>query len=438
MVKLTADERADPSVCARIVDQIFHEANVGSHARRKCLRFLADSIAYAAAHWPDRWSVTLYSDYIRFNVGWVEAMVLGPKVLTVLVTGSDIPKGVRLGRPYARARGARGAAVPFHRANALVPRIQHTHREAMRAAATWRTGSGTRNAHSAGVITYLWRTLGLRTKAPGIESKLAGAPSLHIVQGGVENGDKRWLERATGRDLVAKNWVVPKSARVGDSVVIYIRGHGCFATGKISSPPTPRTDRPNRYGAAIDSVRLIEPAVSLEVLRRRMPEFQWATYPRSITTPSKSIAKKLLTIIEVRRKQKGADLEQEELKTASLEGLRAAALAKAVPAANAHQRKVIQRKRELAIKAYVLGRADGCCEYCREDAPFRTEKGQPYLECHHILRLADCGPDSPYNVIGVCPNCHRRAHLAYDRRKIKDQMKNRVSDIEARRPSGRN
>lgn len=437
MAKLTVNERANPNVCARIVDQIFLEASIGNHARRKCLRLLADSIAYAAAHWPDRWSVTLYSDYIRFNVGWVEAIVLGPSDLGVLVTGSDIPKGVMLGRPYGRARGARRAAVPFHRANAVLPRIQETHRMAMRAAATWRTGSGTRRAYSPGVITYLWRTLGLRTKAPGIESTRVDAPSLHIVQGGVENGDKRWLERATGHDLVAESWVVPKSARVGDSVVIYIRGYGCFATGRISSPPTPRTDWTNRYGAAIDSLRLIEPPVSLEFLRRRIPEFQWTAYPRSITTPSKPIATKLLKIIEDRRKQKGGDLEEEELNTSSLEELRAAALAKAAPTGSTHQRKVIQRKREWAIKAYVLGRADGCCEYCREDAPFRTEKGQPYLECHHILRLADSGPDSPYNVIGICPNCHRRAHFASDRRKIKDQMKNRVRGIEARRTNYR-
>jgi 5-methylcytosine-specific restriction endonuclease McrA len=283
------------------------------------------------------------------------------------------------------------------------------------------------------VINYLWRILNMGPRRPGITDNVAHAPALHIVQGGVENGDKRWLEQAAGSERVAENWVAPKSAHVGDEVVVYVGGHGLFATARISSPPMPRSDWPNRHGAAIDLVRLIEPPISLEVLRRRMPEFQWTIYPRSITTPNKAIGEKLRAMIEDRRKGKGADLEEEELRESSLEELRAAALAKASKSATARHRVVIERRREVAIKTYALRRADGCCEFCREDAPFRTESGQPYLESHHILRLADSGPDHPENVIGVCPNCHRRAHFAENRHKIKDQMRRRVRNIEARR-----
>src|ERR1700722_15078595 len=100
MASLTAKERADARVSARIVDHMFLQAGVGDLARRRCLRFLADSIAYAAMHWPDRWSVTLYTDYIRFNVGWVEAVVLAPAGMAVMVCGSRIPKGMKVGRPY--------------------------------------------------------------------------------------------------------------------------------------------------------------------------------------------------------------------------------------------------------------------------------------------------------------------------------------------------
>jgi 5-methylcytosine-specific restriction protein A len=34
----------------------------------------------------------------------------------------------------------------------------------------------------------------------------------------------------------------------------------------------------------------------------------------------------------------------------------------------------------------------------------------PYLEVHHIKRLADKGSDTTTNSIAVCPNCHRELH----------------------------
>ncbi|MGQ0659592.1 HNH endonuclease [Sphingosinicella sp.] len=63
------------------------------------------------------------------------------------------------------------------------------------------------------------------------------------------------------------------------------------------------------------------------------------------------------------------------------------------------------------ISAYAKRTANGRCDLCGNDAPFRTAAG-PFLECHHILRLADGGPDCIENVVALCPNCHRRMHLA--------------------------
>jgi 5-methylcytosine-specific restriction protein A len=94
-----------------------------------------------------------------------------------------------------------------------------------------------------------------------------------------------------------------------------------------------------------------------------------------------------------------------------------------------------QKQREIyiranAIKEYVLKRADGICEYCSKAAPFVTKLG-PYLECHHILRLSDGGPDHPMNVIGICPNCHREAHYALDKEEINQAMLKAVGVLEA-------
>lgn len=68
------------------------------------------------------------------------------------------------------------------------------------------------------------------------------------------------------------------------------------------------------------------------------------------------------------------------------------------------------RKRSSEVKAYILARAKGFCEGCNEKAPFMNKEGNPYLETHHVSKLADGGPDDPRFVIALCPNCHRKAH----------------------------
>ncbi len=63
------------------------------------------------------------------------------------------------------------------------------------------------------------------------------------------------------------------------------------------------------------------------------------------------------------------------------------------------------------VVAEVLERANGVCEVCRKLAPFRRAKdGEPYLEVHHKIQLANGGEDIVENAIAVCPNCHRHAH----------------------------
>lgn len=67
------------------------------------------------------------------------------------------------------------------------------------------------------------------------------------------------------------------------------------------------------------------------------------------------------------------------------------------------------------VRAWVLARAGSRCELCGERAPFVDRAGRPFLEVHHMLRLADGGPDIPKNTAAVCPNCHRALHHAADR-----------------------
>ncbi|HEX8124258.1 MAG TPA: HNH endonuclease signature motif containing protein [Allosphingosinicella sp.] len=68
-------------------------------------------------------------------------------------------------------------------------------------------------------------------------------------------------------------------------------------------------------------------------------------------------------------------------------------------------------KRNPHVVAAVLERAAGTCERCGCAAPFlRASDGEPYLEVHHAVRLADGGDDTVDNALAVCPNCHRETH----------------------------
>lgn len=88
------------------------------------------------------------------------------------------------------------------------------------------------------------------------------------------------------------------------------------------------------------------------------------------------------------------------------------------------------RIRSIQIKKYALLRADGKCEKCDNNAPFKNELGIPFLEVHHIFSLSDDGPDHPVNVAAICPNCHREAHFGITKAKIKNDLSQRIVEKE--------
>jgi 5-methylcytosine-specific restriction protein A len=75
-------------------------------------------------------------------------------------------------------------------------------------------------------------------------------------------------------------------------------------------------------------------------------------------------------------------------------------------------REVAVFERNEYVTAYAKRRANGRCDLCGERAPFEV-KGVPFLECHHILPLADNGDDTIANAVALCPNCHRRMHMVH-------------------------
>lgn len=84
----------------------------------------------------------------------------------------------------------------------------------------------------------------------------------------------------------------------------------------------------------------------------------------------------------------------------------------AIDSDNAPRTCIVQGKvfvRSPSVRMSVLNRANGKCEYCNCPG-FKTKDGVIFLETHHVVALADGGPDKESNVAALCPNHHRQAH----------------------------
>lgn len=103
------------------------------------------------------------------------------------------------------------------------------------------------------------------------------------------------------------------------------------------------------------------------------------------------------------------------LKKLSIEELRKLAAVGARQNPTRRQVTTSQFIRNDALAELTRKLAAGMCDLCRQPAPFGTADG-PFLECHHVVPLAEGGPDVLENTVALCPNCHRRSHVLADPR----------------------
>ncbi|GJL88994.1 MAG: hypothetical protein DHS20C03_27030 [Minwuia thermotolerans] len=83
--------------------------------------------------------------------------------------------------------------------------------------------------------------------------------------------------------------------------------------------------------------------------------------------------------------------------------------------------------RDPRVVAFTQFRARGKCDLCMQDAPFKRADDTPYLETHHVLPLAEGGPDTVENCAAVCPNCHRALHSAGNRDALAEKLRAKVA-----------
>lgn len=114
-----------------------------------------------------------------------------------------------------------------------------------------------------------------------------------------------------------------------------------------------------------------------------------------------------LTEVQAREIEKNQEKEARKL---SLEELRKrASIAKKKPSVRNTQSTAYIR--DAAVSDYAKRCANGICELCEKPAPFQNIKNEAYLECHHIIWLAQGGEDTIRNTVALCPNCHRKMHI---------------------------
>ena len=78
--------------------------------------------------------------------------------------------------------------------------------------------------------------------------------------------------------------------------------------------------------------------------------------------------------------------------------------------------------RDPRVVRWVLDRSNGTCELCHKPAPFLGTDGEPFLEVHHVIHLAEGGPDTVGNARGICPNCHREVHFSRERDRLRHEL----------------
>ena len=89
---------------------------------------------------------------------------------------------------------------------------------------------------------------------------------------------------------------------------------------------------------------------------------------------------------------------------------------------------VVTYVRNPAHRERALARARGRCEYCSESG-FAKPNGGVFLETHHVVPLSEGGMDSERNVVAICANHHREAHLGAAASVIRQALERRLKRL---------
>ena len=222
---------------------------------------------------------------------------------------------------------------------------------------------------------------------------------LHILVGD-SSGDPQRLLNATKAGKL-RQWVVPKTASIGDAAVFFVRPDGFLAHGVIQTRPQPHPDWPRRYCASIHSVTVLPTSVPPAFVRDNMPKWGWLhARTLSYTSVTDSIEEQLLALLDGYQAPFAAP--PADTSTPLTEGSATSALV------TAYERNPIARQR--CIQHY--GPVCVVCGFSFEEV--FGEQAAGYIHVHHIKAVSSRGRSyevDPVRDRPVCPNCHAVIHL---------------------------
>ncbi|MEU9080682.1 HNH endonuclease signature motif containing protein [Kitasatospora sp. NPDC048538] len=87
--------------------------------------------------------------------------------------------------------------------------------------------------------------------------------------------------------------------------------------------------------------------------------------------------------------------------------------------------KVDRHVRSTSARAAVIRRSGGRCENarCAGHPTELTTAGEPILQVDHVHDLSKGGPDVPWNMIALCPNCHALKTYGQHQEKLRRELK---------------
>ncbi|TCI75907.1 helix-turn-helix domain-containing protein [Exiguobacterium sp. SH0S1] len=152
-------------------------------------------------------------------------------------------------------------------------------------------------------------------------------------------------------------------------------------------------------------------------------------FPLKIVGASYPIPEETLVETYNRKEKQAKKLDSNELKKrAKLTSKSTKHLKKRAEEANKDKQRNVRTITSTAydrnpyISEYVKRLANGVCQLCEKEAPFKDATGEPFLETHHVKWLSNGGEDTIENCAALCPNCHRKMHyliLSEDVEKLK-------------------
>ena len=415
--------------------------------RRTVLHFLADSIRHAHAVAPSKWGVTPLKDKIRLNAGFCEMVTASQESMRVLVHRESLPKNLprtidlypRRGEAYEKAPGSVIATVPMSDAADLkesLRLLRPAHNQILEVAGRGPLSRTVRSGHSNQLVEEIFQAVGqalpfpIRDSSPGYGQKVETAwdqaiqriksakspntympiaviSALELIQEGQATAVAIPFDRFEERFDALQETLGEGAVGMGWEPFLHLA-----ATANIwnlmkdsNEVPYNRADRPRGKAQLL---KVADQAAFIEELQAGVGD--------------STLIPRLKALIGATSQKPTAD---PVVLAAAVEALKGK-LGPEPPPGNQNPKQTEGMKksyvRDPKVVRWVLDRAQGICELCLKPAPFSDAEGEPFLEVHHVVLLADKGPDTVENARGLCPNCHREIHLGLNRQELKGRL----------------